>query len=364
MVGSGPFRLSRARRAARRTASRPTRTTGRARPTSTSRLPRLQERGPGRPGPDQGRVDFVEDISALQVKSLQGRRSPPTTATRRASRRSPSTPGRSTSRPAEPIGDPNPAVLDPAFRSRWASRIDRDKIIRRSTRARGSPAARSSRRPTSTTTGSRRRGRVPYDPDRAAELLDEAGYTVGADGFGPCPTGRRSAPCGWPRAPTRRRPSARHELLPGVAGRRRHRLRGRDLRVEQAHRHHPRGQLRAPSSGAGTSSRTRTRCSSYMTCGQLGNWSDSWYCNKEYDALYEQQHAELDEATRGAGQADAGDPLRGRAVPGDGVQLDRRGVPQRPVRLLPAAARPGRHLADPVRRPQLPERAPGRRRGA
>ena len=37
---------------------------------------------------------------------------------------------------------------------------------------------------------------------------------------------------------------------------------------------------------------------SYMTCGQRGNWSDSWYCNKEYDALYEQQHAELDEAKR------------------------------------------------------------------
>jgi peptide/nickel transport system substrate-binding protein len=37
---------------------------------------------------------------------------------------------------------------------------------------------------------------------------------------------------------------------------------------------------------------------SYLTCDQLGNWSDSWYCNKEYDALYEQQHREVDEEAR------------------------------------------------------------------
>jgi peptide/nickel transport system substrate-binding protein len=33
---------------------------------------------------------------------------------------------------------------------------------------------------------------------------------------------------------------------------------------------------------------------SYMTCGQLGNWSDSWYCNEEYDELFAAQQVELD----------------------------------------------------------------------
>ena len=37
---------------------------------------------------------------------------------------------------------------------------------------------------------------------------------------------------------------------------------------------------------------------SYMTCGQLGNWSDSWYCNEEYDELYDAQHVEMDDAAR------------------------------------------------------------------
>jgi peptide/nickel transport system substrate-binding protein len=37
---------------------------------------------------------------------------------------------------------------------------------------------------------------------------------------------------------------------------------------------------------------------SYMTCDQRGSWSDSWYCNPEYDRLYEAQHRETDEAAR------------------------------------------------------------------
>jgi peptide/nickel transport system substrate-binding protein len=37
---------------------------------------------------------------------------------------------------------------------------------------------------------------------------------------------------------------------------------------------------------------------SYMTCGQRGSWSDSWYCNPRYDALYRAQNAEMDQAKR------------------------------------------------------------------
>jgi peptide/nickel transport system substrate-binding protein len=37
---------------------------------------------------------------------------------------------------------------------------------------------------------------------------------------------------------------------------------------------------------------------SYLTCKERGNWSDSWYCNDEYDSLYEQQHSELDDQAR------------------------------------------------------------------
>jgi peptide/nickel transport system substrate-binding protein len=39
---------------------------------------------------------------------------------------------------------------------------------------------------------------------------------------------------------------------------------------------------------------------SYMTCAQRGGWSDSWFCNKQYDKLYKEQHVETDQAKREA----------------------------------------------------------------
>src|SRR4051812_29430162 len=37
---------------------------------------------------------------------------------------------------------------------------------------------------------------------------------------------------------------------------------------------------------------------SYMTCDQRGGWSDSWFCNKQYDKLYAEQHVQTDPAKR------------------------------------------------------------------
>ena len=77
----------------------------------------------------------------------------------------------------------------------------------------------------------------------------------------------------------------------------------------------------------------------YMTCDQRGSWSDSWYCNDAYDKLYDQETVELDQDKRvDDGPPDAADALRGRALPRDGVQHHRRGLPQRPVRLLRASS--------------------------
>ena len=58
----------------------------------------------------------------------------------------------------------------------------------------------------------------------------------------------------------------------------------------------------------------------FLICDQRAVWNDSWYCNEEYDTLYEQQNREIDEASApGPRQADAGDLLLRRALPGDGV---------------------------------------------
>ena len=65
----------------------------------------------------------------------------------------------------------------------------------------------------------------------------------------------------------------------------------------------------------------------YMTCGQRGNWSDSWYCNEEYDALYDA--AARRDGRRGARPRSVKQMqeilYRGLALPRHGVHLDRRG---------------------------------------
>ena len=54
---------------------------------------------------------------------------------------------------------------------------------------------------------------------------------------------------------------------------------------------------------------------SVVGCDQYGGWSDTAYCNKEYDKLYKQQGTTLDPAKRKADRLeDAGDPLSRQAV--------------------------------------------------
>ena len=73
-------------------------------------LPRLQERGPGGAGADQGRGRLRRQHLGAPGAVARGRggHHGHTTATRRASTRSPSTPARSTSRPASRSATPTP----------------------------------------------------------------------------------------------------------------------------------------------------------------------------------------------------------------------------------------------------------------
>ena len=201
-----------------------------------------------------------------------------------------------------------------------------------------------------------------YDPDEAGELLDEAGYTVGDDGFRTMPNGD---PIGTLRLFARSESPTSLDTMDffkewlGDLG-----IKAEVTAVEsnKLTEHHPRGQLRRLRSGAGTSSPTRPRCSSYMTCDQLGGWSDSWYCNEEYDALYEQQQTEIDREAR-AEMVKQMQQMLYEDSPYLVTAYDAIGEAFRSDRFacLRAAARPRRRLADAVRRLQLPQHAPGGR---
>ena len=93
----------------------------------------------------------------------------------------------------EPIGDGNPALQDPAFRHALGYGDRPGPAIERVYQGAGKPGK--TIVPTATPTGSGAlRGRADrYDPEKAGEVLDEAGYKMGDDGFAPCRTARRSA---------------------------------------------------------------------------------------------------------------------------------------------------------------------------
>ena len=312
----------------------------------------------------KGEVDFVEGLSALQVQSLEGHEG--ITA---HNGDSPSfdeiafNTGSVDIETGEPIGDPNPAVLDPAFRYALDFAIDREQLIRTVYQGAGKPG---------TTIIPPAYGdylwtppeddAFAFDLDKAGQLLDEAGYTVGADG-------KRTLPDGDPIGTLRLAARSDSQTSVDVMDYFKEWL--GDLGID--------AEVQAFESSKltdvileGRLRRLRVGLVRRARPGLDAQLHDLRPARELVGLVVLQRGVRraLRAAARrdgrrdpaGPGQADAGAPLPGRAVPRDGVLLHRRGVPQRPVRLLPAAARPGRRLAGPVRRPQLPQHAAGRRR--
>ncbi len=243
-------------------------------------------------------VDYVEGISALQVKSLQGRdgilaQNADTSGFDEISFNA----GSIDLETGEPIGDPNPAVLDPAFRYALGFAVDREQLVETVYQGAGQPGS------TIVPPGIAEYHWEPpaeeleHDPERAAELLDEAGYVLDDAGLRTLPDG---SPIGTLRLYSRSDSDTSTDVMAyfqeWLA----------DLGIKS--------EVTSVESSkltdiilAGTFDAFEwgwyvdadpTSMLSYMTCDQRESWSDSWYCNEEYDALFEQQGSELDEAAR------------------------------------------------------------------
>ena len=249
----------------------------------------------------KGEIDFAEDISPLQVKSLQDQ--PGVTA------HNAMTPnfaeigfntGSVDTETGKPIGDPNPAVMDPKFRHALGYAMDLDQIIDKVYQGAGQagdsiipPPYFDYRWEPSADEA------FTFDLDKAGQLLDEAGYTKGSDGLRTMPDG---SPIGTLRL------AARSDSAMDVS------LNTMDYFKEWLDQLGIKAEVQAYESSKLTSvildgtfdafqwgwyvEPDPNTMLSYMTCGQRGDWSDSWYCNKKYDALYEQQQKETDQAKR------------------------------------------------------------------
>ncbi len=246
-----------------------------------------------------GEIDFAEDVSALQVKALQG--DPNITAQEGDS------PGFDEiafnvgsvdPETGKPIGDPNPAVLDKDFRFALNFAIDRAALAERAYQGASDPAENII--PPAYTTY---RWEPPsddayaYDPEKAKQLLDEAGFTVGDDGW-------RTMPDGSPLGKLRLYARSDSETSQATMAFFKEWL--ADVQIDST--------VTAMESSKLTNvildgeydtfewgwyvEPDPDSILSYFTCAQRGSWSDSWYCNSTYDRLYREQNAETNEQKR------------------------------------------------------------------
>ena len=126
---------------------------------------------------EKGEVDFVEGITPLLVKSLEGKEG--------ITAHNGDSPGFDEiafntgsvdTETDKPIGDPNPAVLDPKFRYALNFAIDRDLIVKKVYQGAGQPGASIIPPAYSSYRWEPSGDEAPtFDLDKAGQLLDEAG---------------------------------------------------------------------------------------------------------------------------------------------------------------------------------------------
>ena len=247
----------------------------------------------------KGEVDFLTDVSPLQRQALEGREGITTTdGVSPYFEEFAFNTGAIDTGTGEPIGDGNPALEDPAFRHALGYAIDTERLIENAYQGAAKPG----------------QTIIPdfyedfhwsppedeafrFDLEEAGRLLDEAGYEEGPDGLRTMPDG---SPIGTLRLygrPEEKRSITSMDFLKEWLA---------DLGIES--------EVTAMESGRLTNvildgdydvfhwgwyvEADPDGILSYMTCEQRGSWSDSWWCNEEYDRLYEAQAVELDDESR------------------------------------------------------------------
>jgi peptide/nickel transport system substrate-binding protein len=249
----------------------------------------------------KGEVDFVENITALEVKHLQGQ-----AGVTAHNGNSPGfeeiafNTGAVDTKTGKPIGNGNPALLDPKFRHALGYALNLPELVQKVYQGAGlpgttiiPPAYKSYHWEPSADQ------KMTFDLAKAGQLLDAAGYKKGPDGLRTMPDGK---PIGTLRLDAR---SDSTESLNTM-----------DYFKSWLGQLGIKAQVSAPSSNQLTDIILKGNFDafawgwfvepdpdsmlSYMTCAQRGGWSDSWFCNKRYDKLYKEQHVETDQAKREA----------------------------------------------------------------
>jgi len=247
----------------------------------------------------KGEVDFVDDITPIQVEALQGR-----DGIHAQNGISPYfeeigfNAGAVDPESGEPIGDGNPALEDPAFRHALGFALDNERLVESAYQGAAVPgdtfipSAYESFRWTPPEDEA-----FTFDLDRAGELLDEAGYELGPDGLRTMPDG---SPLGTIRLFARAEEERSSTIMEffkewlaeiGIEA---------ELSVMESNQLTDvilEGNFDAFHWGWFVEPDPDAILSVFL-CSARGGSSDSWYCNEEYDELYRSQNAEVDDELR------------------------------------------------------------------
>jgi peptide/nickel transport system substrate-binding protein len=247
----------------------------------------------------KGEVDFVYDITPLQVRALKGRKG--ITAHDGVSplfEEIGFNTGAVDTKTEKPMGDGNAALKDPKFRHALGYAVDTERLVRSAFQGAASPG---------TTVVPDAYGNYQWKPpasealsfdlQKAGQLLDDAGYKKGADG-------KRTMPDGSPLGALRL--FARSEQKSSVDTMDFFKEWLSDLGIDS--------KVTAMDSSKLGDLILRGEYDAFewdwfvepdpdgiladFTCAQRGGLSDSWYCDPAYDALYKQQNGEMDHAKR------------------------------------------------------------------
>lgn len=247
----------------------------------------------------KGEVDFVNNITPIQVDALQGQ-----DGIYALNGVSPYfeevafNTGAVDPESGEPLGDGNPALKDPAFRHALGYALDNDRLVESVYQGAAVPG--DSFIPSAYESF---RWEPPedeaftFDLDRAGELLDEAGYEVGSDGLRTMPDG---SPIGTLRLFARTEEERSQTLMEffqewlgeiGIES---------EVSVMESNQLTNvilEGNFDAFHWGWFVEPDPDSIFSVFL-CNARGGSSDSWYCNEEFDELYASQNSEIDDEKR------------------------------------------------------------------
>ncbi len=247
----------------------------------------------------KGEVDYVEDVPALQVDALQSQDGITTHFGD-----SPGfdeiafNVGAVDTKSGEPIGDGHEALRDRDFRWALGYAIDRERIVETAYQGVGTPGD-SIIPPTydNYRWEPDEEDAFSYDPEKADQLLVEAGYETDADG-------NRLMPDGSDFGTLRLFARSESDISVTVMDLFKEWLADLGIEAEVTAMESNRltnviidGEFDAFEWGWFVEPDPDSMLG-YLTCDQLAVWNDAWFCDEEYDELYLEQKGALDEEER------------------------------------------------------------------